>query len=148
MPDEVRVLTQQEQDNKIVVQATQCFLSNPLGCVAYSAYGVLLLQLLQQHSQWPAVQKSMVPAPEDLSTARPCLMYLNRVRPLMDLNPLNAQGMHSMVDGLMDGLVHWTYNHGLSKIIVGSVRVTYNADNMAGIEFIVLGSNQPPAKGQ
>jgi hypothetical protein len=136
-----------DQDKYLVTQATHCFLSNPLGCVAYNAYGVLLLQLLQQHPQWVALHKFMVPVPEDLAAARPCLIMLDKVhQPLMDLNPLSIQGIRSMVDNLMDGLIHWTHNNGLAKILTGSIRVTYNSDNTASIEFILI-TKQTPAKG-
>jgi hypothetical protein len=144
------VPSQKDRDAELVVQATRCFLNNPLGCVAYDAYGVLLLQLLRSHTQWPAINKLMVNIGDtDVATDEPHLIHLGRVHPSVGMNPLSAQDMHTLVDNLMETLTYssWTHVDCSWKIIAESIRVTYTATNVAGIEFIMV-SKQPQAKGQ
>ena len=142
-------------DETLVQEAFKIYLTNPLATVADDAYGMLILQLMQRHPEWPALANGFFNAPDPIDPVvrledEPQLLTMLVDWP-KDCNRLDAVIMQSMAGMLVSELCEFAETQPELRVVAGSVRVICQLpDHRLMLRFIVVERNndKPETKGQ
>lgn len=137
-------------DNRLVQEAFAIYQSNPLCSVADDAYGMLIMQVMQQHPDWPEFNGKLVDVemPPDPSAFDDVPQLLTMIIDWpKDCNRLDPGLMRSMAGTVLSELQEFAEAQPDLHIVRGSLRINCRFPNhRLAVRFIVVEPSESKPK--